>query len=75
MALEKLYENSKNDNNTCFPSHTFSPPPPPILHPLPTKTSLLRSRQAQTLSDATPIIGKIHPFGKINVTFDPVMQF
>ena len=37
------------------------------------KTSLLRRLQAQTLPDATPPIGKIHPFIKIAITFEPVM--
>ena len=39
------------------------------------KTSLLRRLQAKTLSDATPIIGKICPFIKIAVNFIPRMQF
>ena len=34
------------------------------------KTSLL-----QTLSDEAPPIGKIHPFSKIAVTFEPLMGF
>jgi hypothetical protein len=29
----------------------------------------------QTLPDATPQEGKIHPFSKIAVTFEPVMRF
>ena len=33
------------------------------------KTSLLCRLQAQTLSDATPLLGKIPPFTKIAVTF------
>ena len=28
-----------------------------------------------TLPDATPPIGEIHPFQKIAVTFEPVMQY
>jgi hypothetical protein len=31
--------------------------------------------QAQTLPDATPPIGKIHPFSKMAVTFEPLMGF
>ena len=31
--------------------------------------------QAQTLPDATPSIGKTHPFNKITVTFKPLMEF
>ena len=32
-------------------------------------------QQAQTLTDATPPIGKIHQFSKIALTFDQKMQF
>ena len=39
------------------------------------KTSLLRRLQAQTLPDATPPIDKIHPFSKMAVTFEPIMEF
>ena len=39
------------------------------------KTSLLRRLQAQTLPDATPPIGKIHPFSNMAVTFEPPMRF
>ena len=38
-------------------------------------TCLLRRLQAQTVSDAAPPRGKIHPFSKIAVTFQPVMRF
>ena len=38
-------------------------------------TSLLRRLQAQTLPHEAPPIGKIHPFTKIALTFEPVMQF
>ena len=38
------------------------------------KTILLLRLQAQTLPDATPPTGKIHPFCKIAVIFEPVMQ-
>ena len=38
------------------------------------KKSLLRRMQAQNLQDATPSIGKIHPFSKIAVTFEPLMR-
>ena len=31
--------------------------------------------QVLTLSDATPSIGKIHPFIKMTVTFRPLMEF
>ena len=39
------------------------------------KISLLLRLQAQTLPDATPPIGKIHPFSKMAVPFKPVMGF
>ena len=39
------------------------------------ETSLLRRLQTQTLPDATPPLGKIPPFSKIAVTFEPVKQF
>ena len=42
------------------------------LHTLPLVTCLLRRLQAQTLPDATPPIGKIYPFTKTAVTFEPV---
>ena len=29
----------------------------------------------QTLPDATPPVGKIHPFSKIAVTFEPMQRF
>ena len=38
-------------------------------------TSLLHRLQAQTLPDEALPIGKIHPFSKIAVTFEPVMRF
>ena len=34
----------------------------------------MRRLQAQTLHDAAPPIGKIYPFSKMTVTFEPVMQ-
>ena len=40
-----------------------------------TKTSLLRRLQAQTLPNETPPIGKIHPYSKITVTFEPIQLF
>ena len=39
------------------------------------KTSLLRRLQAQTLPDEAPPMGKIHPFSKMAVTFEPLMEF
>ena len=39
------------------------------------KTSPLRRLQEQTLLDATPPKGKIHPISIIAVTFEPMMQF
>ena len=39
------------------------------------KTSLLRRLQTQTLLDAIQLIGKIHPFSKMTVTFQPLMGF
>ena len=39
------------------------------------KTSLLRRLQVQTLPDATPPIGQIHPFSKMAVPFEPLMGF
>ena len=38
-------------------------------------TCLLRRLQAQTVSDAAPPRGKIHPFSKIPLTCQPVMGF
>ena len=38
------------------------------------KTSLLRRLQAQPLPDEAPPKGKINPFSKNTVTFEPVMQ-
>ena len=29
----------------------------------------------QTLHDATPPVGKIHPFSKITVTFEPIQRY
>ena len=37
--------------------------------------SLLRRLHAQTLPNATRPIGKIHPFSKMAVTFEPLMGF
>ena len=31
--------------------------------------------EGQTLPDATPPVGKIHPFSKIAVTFEPIQRF
>ena len=39
------------------------------------ETTLLRRLQALTLPNATPQIGKIHPFSKMNVTFETLMGF
>ena len=39
------------------------------------QTRLLRRLQEQTLPDATPLIGKIHIFSKMAVTFKPLMGF
>ena len=39
------------------------------------RLSLLRRLQAQHLPDEAPPIGKIHPFSKMAVTFEPVMRF
>ena len=39
------------------------------------ETSLLRRLQAQTLPDATSPVGKIYPFTKMAITFEPVMRF
>ena len=38
-------------------------------------TRLLRRLQAQTLPGEAPPIGKIHPFGRIAVSFEPEMRF
>ena len=35
----------------------------------------MRCLQAQTLSDATPLTGKLHLLQQIAVTFEPTMQF
>ena len=40
-----------------------------------TETSLLRRLQEQTLPDEAPLIGKIHPFSKMAVTFEPLKGF
>ena len=37
-------------------------------------TSLLRRLQAQTLPDATPPVGKINPFSKMALPFEPLME-
>ena len=39
------------------------------------QTSLLRMVQAQSLPDEAPPVGKIHPFSKIAVTFEPIRRF
>ena len=39
------------------------------------KTSRLRRLQEQTHPDEAPQMGKIHPFSKIAITVEPVMQF
>ena len=41
----------------------------------PVETSLQGKLQAQTLSDATPPIGKIHLFSKMAVTLEPLIGF
>ena len=38
----------------------------------PLGTSLLRRLQAQILPVATPPVGKLHPFSKVSVTFEPI---
>ena len=45
----------------------------PKCNPYLIKTSLLRRLQTQTLSDEAPPVGKIHPFSKMAVTFEPLM--
>ena len=39
------------------------------------RTSLLHKLQAQTLPDATLLMGNIHPFSKIAVTFETMLGF
>ena len=39
------------------------------------ETRLQRRLQSQTLPDATPPIGKSHPFSKMTVTFEQLMDF
>jgi hypothetical protein len=39
------------------------------------KTSLLHRLQVQTLPDAASPIGKVHPFSRIAITLEHVMQF
>ena len=46
----------------------------PLALAVSSKASLLRMLQTQTLPDDTPPVGKIHPFSKIAVTFEPVQQ-
>ena len=45
-----------------------------LIQPYKKKTSLLRRLQAQTLPNATPSPGKIHPFSKNAVTFEQIMD-
>ena len=39
------------------------------------ETCLLRKLLVQTLPHATPPIGKINPFSKMAITFEPLMGF
>ena len=39
------------------------------------ETSLLRRLQAQTVPNTAPPMGKIYPFSKIAVTFEPIQRF
>ena len=39
------------------------------------RISLLRRLQTWTLTDATPPTGKINPFSKMAMTFEPIMGF
>ena len=39
------------------------------------RTSLLHRLKTQTLPNGIPPIGKLHPFSKIAVTVEPMMQF
>ena len=48
---------------------------PPQRWPNKKETSLLRRLQAQTLPNANPPIGKINPFSKMTVTFEPLIRF
>ena len=50
-----------------LPKLNFFPPD------MTTETSLPRRLQAQTLPDATQPIGKIHPFNKMALTFEPLL--
>ena len=47
----------------------------PILFLICISTSLLRRLQAQTLPNANPPIGKMYPFTKMTVTFEPGIRF
>ena len=44
-------------------------------HPVLVWVFRFTNNQAKSLPDATQLIGKIHPFRKIPVTFEPTMQF
>ena len=65
-----MFQNSTYWFNFFFGNHKgnfrIAPATPRMLN-----TSLLRRLQA--LTDATPPIGKIFPFTKIAVTFEPVL--
>ena len=43
--------------------------------PILRKTSMLRRLQAETLPDEAPPIGKINPFSKRAITFEPLIGF
>ena len=47
----------------------------PLASPGLLKTSVLRRLQAQTLPNEAPPVGKIYPFSKIAVTFEPIQPF
>ena len=65
-------KNSILANNVKYTSNNIERPRKLFEQETNVETSLLHRLQAQTISDATPTLGKILPFTKIAVTFDPM---
>ena len=55
------------------PTALTSLPTEPLTNSL-KKTSLVRRLQTQTLLGATPLIGKLHQFSKMAITFEEMME-
>ena len=60
----------KRNCNSTLPDQKNSKVTPTYL-----KTSLLRRLLAQNLPNATPLIGQIHSFSKMTITFELLMGF